>query len=711
MLAIPSKGILKIPNIKKFLAPEFTKFSKTQIEAYAAWGHKATAQKARTLAKKNNLPYIALEDGFIRSFGLGVDKAIPLSVSVDPIGCYYDASTPSYIEELLKTRDSWFNEKLNLRAKSAIDKLIAYDLSKYNSALPISEEEFAQKYESNLSISEKARFLRNSKRGIKRLLLVDQCSGDASLTLGNVPGNVSTMMLKDALTYYPDHKIYLKIHPDVLAKKRKGLFNLNNLPKHITVITDNYTPLSLLKCFKVVFVASSQLGFEGMMLGKDVHTYGNPFYAGYGLTHDHVICQRRQNIKDVTLQQLFAASYLKLCRYINPITEELCSLEEAMEILKVNKDIKLRLNHDFITIKPTSWKKELYKNYFAYAKSLTFLKNEEAVLNHPNLRNCIYLQWASSQDNNFIAKLKALGVKVLFIEDGFIRSNGLGCNYEKPFSLVFDEKGIYYNPASQSSITDILNNLPNNPCLDLPKLNQDAKDLLDFILDNSITKYNLKKDASQKTYIIHTLDRIKKEAKEINPPKKIILVPGQVEDDASVLTGGGKITSNLALLQKVRANNPDDYIIYKPHPDVVSKYRQGGNFKEQVTLADMVITDINIIDLFAITDEIHTLTSLSGFEGVIRNIKVFTYGKPFYAGWGITTDDFTFNDRKVKLTTSELIIGVLILYPTYYDWCSGLFARPIDICKRLNNPFKKPKDSLLVKLLRLKHMLSSLLFK
>ena len=37
----------------------------------AGWGHKPTADKARDYAAKHNLPYIALEDGFLRSLDLG----------------------------------------------------------------------------------------------------------------------------------------------------------------------------------------------------------------------------------------------------------------------------------------------------------------------------------------------------------------------------------------------------------------------------------------------------------------------------------------------------------------------------------------------------------------------------------------------------------------------------------------------------------------
>ena len=47
-----------------------------------------------------------------------------------------------------------------------------------------------------------------------------------------------------------------------------------------------------------------------------------------------------------------------------------------------------------------------------------------------------------------------------------------------------------------------------------------------------------------------------------------ILVPGQVEDDASIRLGTRDICTNLALLRSTREQNPDAIVIYKPHPDV-----------------------------------------------------------------------------------------------------------------------------------------------
>jgi capsular polysaccharide export protein len=234
---------------------------------------------------------------------------------------------------------------------------------------------------------------------------------------------------------------------------------------------------------------------------------------------------------------------------------------------------------------------------------------------------------------------------VTTIEDGFIRSNGLGVHYATPLSLVFDRRGIYYDSRKESDLEYLLNNEKISNYLK----NRSEK-LISLIINNNITKYNLSSPSSCIT--------TKKE--------KIILIPGQVEADASIKYGSPTIRSNLSLVVEVRKQNPDAYIIYKPHPDVSSKQRHGGDEAAIEKVADIVIQDFNILSLFPYIDELHTMTSLAGFEALIRNIKVVTYGMPFYAGWGLTTDMMQCERRNKKRSVEELVACALILYPIYY---------------------------------------------
>jgi capsular polysaccharide export protein len=153
-----------------------------------------------------------------------------------------------------------------------------------------------------------------------------------------------------------------------------------------------------------------------------------------------------------------------------------------------------------------------------------------------------------------------------------------------------------------------------------------------------------------------------------------ILVPGQVEDDRAVQTGGCGLTSNLELLKRVRAAAPDAYILYKPHPDVLAGHRRGAiPDKTALTFADEIVAELPINSLISMADEVHVNTSLAGFEALLRQKKVTTHGVPFYAGWGLTTDLGPVPPRRsAKRSLDELVAATLLVYPRYLDPISGL---------------------------------------
>ena len=94
-----SAGLARLAGLELLLGAERLRFrpsdrSAAQLAAVAGWGHKPTAQAARDYARRHHLPYLALEDGFLRSVGLG-GREPPLSLIVDDVGIYYDARAPS----------------------------------------------------------------------------------------------------------------------------------------------------------------------------------------------------------------------------------------------------------------------------------------------------------------------------------------------------------------------------------------------------------------------------------------------------------------------------------------------------------------------------------------------------------------------------------------------------------------------------------------
>lgn len=148
--------------------------------------------------------------------------------------------------------------------------------------------------------------------------------------------------------------------------------------------------------------------------------------------------------------------------------------------------------------------------------------------------------------------------------------------------------------------------------------------------------------------------------------RRVLLVPGQVDDDASVKRGSPVVAGNLALLRRVREENLDAYILYKPHPDVVAGNRSGElDTLVMNGLADQCVVNANIIDCILAADEVHTMTSLSGFEALLHGRIVHCYGGPFYAGWGLTVDHFDLPHRQRKVSLDELVFATLLQYPRY----------------------------------------------
>jgi capsular polysaccharide export protein len=153
------------------------------------------------------------------------------------------------------------------------------------------------------------------------------------------------------------------------------------------------------------------------------------------------------------------------------------------------------------------------------------------------------------------------------------------------------------------------------------------------------------------------------------------LVTGQVEDDESIVRGCSEVATNAALLRAVRKIRPDAWIVYRPHPDVQAGNRRGkvDPFTEQ-SCADVVDTTSSIINCIEACDELHTMTSLSGFEALLREKCVVTYGAPFYSGWGLTEDHAVTERRSRRRSLDELVYLTLVEYPRYVDIASGEFV-------------------------------------
>ena len=274
------------------------------------------------------------------------------------------------------------------------------------------------------------------------------------------------------------------------------------------------------------------------------------------------------------------------------------------------------------------------------------------------------LAWIARSDARTLSRLESRGVRIGEIEDGMIRSTGLGANCVPPLSIVVDAHGPHFDPAQASELELLLETatIPED-------MLRRGVALRERLVSGGISKYG--QDAERLAGTRET-------------SRKQVLVTGQVADDRSVLRGGGGL-DNLALLRRARAHEPDAHIVFKPHPDVEAGHRKGHvPDAEALQHADEIDRTSSIAALLDRVDAVHVLTSLAGFEALMRGREVVTHGVPFYAGWGLTHDLGAVPARRTRRRgLDELVAATIILYPRYLDPVTRLPCEPETLVERI----------------------------
>jgi capsular polysaccharide export protein len=584
------------------------------------WGRKWSGRRAEALAAQHGREFRLVEDGFLRSIGR-YDPG--LSLVLDSTGIYYDASMPSDLEHLAK---EGLSEAEIVRSRALMAVWRSERLSKYNVARDVSGA-LPSRY----------------------VLLCDQTFGDASITFGCADDESFSRMLDAALAEYPEHDVILKTHPDVVTNRKRGHFDIATISENnrVRIISDPVSPSRLIEHAEAVYTVTSQMGFEALVWGKRVRCFGMPFYAGWGLTDDELPAPDRR--KKVTLEQLVHGALVKYPRYIDPVIMQRCEPERAFSYVGLQRRKRLEFPQQIKAFGFSRWKRPFIK---AFLQGSEVLFDKHSQVGGPVGASEAIAIWGSAE----VPETSECAT-VLRIEDGFLRSSGLGADLVRPLSLVIDDIGIYYDASRPSRLERIL----ETQDLDHTAIGR-ARALRDKIIKLDVTKYNLSKQSWSRP----------------DTEKPVLLVVGQVETDASIRLGSPDVNSNIELLQRVRQENPSAYIVYKPHPDVVAGLRKRGKGEDScLKIADEVLSlPVSLSILLSQIDELHTMTSLMGFEALIRGVKVVCHGLPFYAGWGLTEDRLSCARRKRRLSVDELVHGTLIGYPRYFNYERNCFVEP-----------------------------------
>jgi capsular polysaccharide export protein len=657
-----SRGVANNPQVKTVLKANevrllslFTSLPPL-LSIFVGWGYKPTAAKARALSQSLNRPYWALEDGFISwlNHPIQCKPYERLSYIIDKHGIYYDASRPSGLDVCLASCAN-VNQA---RTDQVLQQLIKLKVSKYNQSRGDFPAWLTQ--------------LKHSGKPV--ILLVDQTFNDASIEYSGGGEHSFQAMLSWAYNELKNDSlanVVIKVHPDVILGSKKGyLYSLLGdvadpcVENRIHVLSEDVSPTDLIAMCEQVATVSSQLGFEALWQCKAVTCFAWPFYAGRGLTQDLALVPMSYERAPATLVQLVYSALIIYPIYLHPDTQLPCEIEDILNYLQAHFLCR-QLHCDHLNIHNVSlWKRSFIPEFVAQsAPSLKYVTGADNIVS-TNASEGRHLIWGM--------KSPKLGVQdsVWRIEDGFIRSVGLGADLRRPTSLIIDDLGIYYNGKQSSRLEELLNNVSMNEY----EYQRTGK-LIRDVQKSAITKYNVESTQTGE------LARLKYCAGE----QEVILVTGQYQQDLSMQYGTRDIKTNMALLQRVSKDFPNAFIIYKEHPDVYSGVRPG-KLEAAVVLqyANEYVTNINITCLFTITDRVCTICSLSGFEALMRGIKVSTYGLPFYAGWGLTDDHFDVSRRTAKLCLLELVYMSLVVYPRYVNWNTRSLTTPESVIQQLS---------------------------
>jgi len=603
------------------------------------WGRKESGQRTLDLADTYGVPVRWLEDGWIRTASDDAHSRSTYSLLVDGEGVYYDAATPSGLESFLVDEAALEREcdaAVLEQARRWRERLVERGITKYNAyrqsppEIQVPKDPF--------------------------VLVVDQTRDDASVACGGMVADDFERMLACAIEENPGQRVIMRTHPDVVAGRRRGYLDAAARAANIALLPGSDNPYAWLVAASRVYAGTSQLGYEALLAERDVVLFGVPFYAGWGLTDDratHPALARRAHGRTHArhVDHLFHASHVRMAVYRSPVDGSAWTLGDCIDHVTLQRRMFARNACRLHCVGITPWKRRYIARYLRSPDGQTSFGS----LGSKRAAAADAIVTWSFRRSTLPGTDPADGVGLWRLEDGFLRSAGLGSDYTAPGSLVVDTSGLYFDPQRTSDLETLLNEHDCGP----GEIRRAAR-LRRSILEAGISKYNTGKE---------------ERSMEAPTGRNRVLVVGQVENDESVRRGCAGVSTNAALLQAARKARPDDWIVYRPHPDISSGNRRGAIDDAALqACADAVDIDTPIGKSIDACDELHTMTSLTGFEALMRGKHVVTWGAPFYAGWGLTEDRQSTVRRVRRRTIDELVYCVLIEYPRYIDIDSGEFV-------------------------------------
>jgi hypothetical protein len=285
-------------------------------DVFGQWGITESQTKRRQrqaslyLGKKT----LIVEDAFIRSVDIGLSGTPALGILLDDTTAYYNAHAESMMQRILNS-DWEMTEEQTAYARHCIQLIQQHRITKYNHA-PYFE----------LKVGDPER---------PKILLLDQRFGDQSIESGMANAESFTHMLNYAMANFSSHDIIVKQHPDAI-KGGKGAHYTSEVLEpfvqngNVHIVDFDVNPHAMFNAVETVMSVTSGMGFEALLAGKEVVTFGAPFYAGRGITKDiqkNIPFRKRPR----SMEDIFYVSYIMLSRYYSPTLGRKCQLHELID--------------------------------------------------------------------------------------------------------------------------------------------------------------------------------------------------------------------------------------------------------------------------------------------------------------------------------------------------------------------------------------------
>lgn len=648
---------LKIRFIDQFLGAEVVS-SRRRATHTGGWGYKPTGRRAAYLSKKHAMGCFFIEDGFL-ALAPGMDAATQrLSLAIDEQAPYFDTSRPTDLEGLILS-----GGPASFEAKDLFAMWLALPARKYDHLTPVSDALPPEVQQA-------------AKEGRQVIVLIDQLAGDASLREEYAGPRPFQRMLDLARMSHPGALLVIKPHPRAgaarwLGPQRQGALE-SMKPEGVLVCHRDISLSALCQVASKVYTVTSHAGFEALARGASVVCVGHPWYAGWGLTHDCFTPARRAQLPTRSVAQLFWAAYAQYCRYVHPAFGVRVGLRSALEHLRLQQDVRARTPRKIAIINAQRWKADYYRDFFPGA-ALRF--EPEASVGREVGTEWTLLVWGQRVGQAKLELWRRQGFTVLQAEDGFLRSNGLGCELTRPLSLSFDPQGLYADPRTTSRLIDLV----KQPLSEENELA--ARRFCGAYRRLRLTKYVIRQEDSAIHWSVN--DRITAAALR---GRKLIVLCGQVADDVSLRASGCKFATFEQLARHIKTVEPDTLLVYRPHPDVVKGLRPG---ELAVPSADINDSRTPTRMLCEEAHEVHVINSLMGFESLMLGKPVSTWGRAWYAGWGLTRDAVQ-EPREQGASLLALVHAAYFAHPLYFDWRCRQFLSPPDAANLLAQRRSEP---------------------